>query len=86
MKTFADIKRALVKGKNLTMLKHDWFPNSNKLIGVKRKIITQQSNAIQFEGGSWLYFDKPASHYVPLNDNSFSVKLDDDNVMTYEIN
>jgi|TARA_R110000787_G_scaffold187015_1_gene298762 hypothetical protein len=86
MKTFADIKRALTKGKSLTMLRHDWIPNNNKLIGVKRKIITQQSNAIQFEGGSWLYLDNPASHYVPLNDNSFSVKLDDNNVMTYEIN
>ena len=29
MKTFADIKRALTKGKSLTMLRHDWIPNNN---------------------------------------------------------
>lgn len=30
--------------------------SENRLIGIPRKIDKVQSNAIRFEGGSWLYF------------------------------
>jgi hypothetical protein len=71
-KTFADIKRQLIEGAELTMIRHDWYPQG-KLIGVKRKIIKRQSNGIQFEGGSWWHFP-PASDVAP-QDNGFAVVL-----------
>ena len=74
MKTFADIKRALTEGVNVTMVKHEWYPAS-ELIGKQRKIVKRQSNAIQFDGGSWLFFDKPASHFIANSFNEFSVLL-----------
>jgi hypothetical protein len=85
MKTFADIKRKLIEGNALTMIRHDWYPQG-KLMGVTRDIVKRQSNAIQLEGGSWLYLDKPAWEYVPLNEHEFLVRLDDDKYMGYRIN
>lgn len=83
MKTFADIKRALNEGVVLTMVRHDWFPNG-ALIGKPRKIIKKQSNAIQFEGGSWLNF--PPASDICVNENGFSVLLSVEKAqfMTYE--
>jgi hypothetical protein len=85
MKTFSDIKRKLVEGNSLTMTRHDWYPQG-KLIGVTRDIVKLQSNAIQLEGGSWLYLDKPAKEYIPTSDNTFLVFLDNDKFMEYRIN
>jgi hypothetical protein len=83
MKTFADIKRALTEGAILTMTRHDWFPDG-PLINKPRKIIKRQSNAIQFEGGSWLNF--PPASDICVNDNGFSVLLSVEKAqfMTYE--
>jgi hypothetical protein len=85
MKTFSDIKRKLVEGNSLTMTRHDWYPQG-KLIGLTRDIVKRQSNAIQLEGGSWLYLDKPAKEYIPTSDNTFLVFLDNDKFMEYRIN
>lgn len=85
MKTFSDIKRKLVEGNALTMIRHDWYPQG-KLIGVTRDIVKRQSNAIQLEGGSWLYLDKRAADYIPTSDHSFLVRLDQDKFMEYRIN
>jgi hypothetical protein len=85
MKTFSDIKRKLVEGNSLTMTRHDWYPQG-KLIGVTRDIVKRQSNAIQLEGGSWLYLDKPAKEYIPTSENTFLVFLDNDKFMEYRIN
>jgi len=85
MKTFSDIKRKLVEGNSLTMTRHDWYPQG-KLIGLTRDIVKRQSNAIQLEGGSWLYLDKPAKDYIPTSDNTFLVFLDNDKFMEYRIN
>ena len=85
MKTFSDIKRKLVEGNSLTMTRHDWYPQG-KLIGLSRDIVKRQSNAIQLEGGSWLYLDKPAKDYIPTSDNTFLVFLDNDKFMEYRIN
>lgn len=88
MKNFSDIKRALNEGVTVTMISHDFMPNG-KLIGLKRKIIKKQSNSIQFEGGSWLYFDRPAKEYIALNFNEFKVLLNPEELepkfMTYRI-
>lgn len=85
MKTFSDIKRKLSEGAILTMIRHDWYPEG-KTMNVPRKIIKRQTNAIQFEGGSWLYLDKPAKQYIPINENEFLVLLDQDKYMGYRIN
>jgi len=87
MKTFADIKRKLVEGATITMVRHDWYPDG-KHIGVKRKVIKRKTNAVQFEGGSWLYLDRPAKEFKPLSHNTFSVQLgmpEDNKFMVYEI-
>jgi hypothetical protein len=85
MKTFADIKRKLIEGNALTMIRHDWYPQG-KLMGVTRDIVKRQSNAIQLEGGSWLYLDKPAKEFIPTSENTFLVLLDQDKFMEYRIN
>jgi hypothetical protein len=85
MKTFSDIKRKLIEGNALTMIRHDWYPQG-KLMGVTRDIVKRQSNAIQLEGGSWLYLDKPAKEYIPTSENTFLVVLDQDKFMEYRIN
>ena len=85
MKTFSDIKRKLVEGNSLTITRHDWYPQG-KLMGVTRDIVKRQSNAIQLEGGSWLYLDKPAKEYIPTSENTFLVFLDNDKFMEYRIN
>ena len=85
MKTFADIKRKLIEGNALTMIRHDWYPQG-KLMNVTRDIVKRQTNAIQLEGGSWLYFDKTAADYIPTGDQSFLVRLEGENYMEYRIN
>ena len=85
MKTFSDIKKQLVEGATLKLVRHDWLTPSSKIqIGLERKIIKRQSNAIQFEGGSWLYFPKASD--VAINDNGFSIVLSIEKAqfMTYE--
>ena len=74
MKTFSDIKKQLVEGASLKLVRHDWLTTNSKIaIGSIRKIIKRQSNAVQFEGGSWLYFPK-ASDVAPT-ENGFSIVL-----------
>lgn len=57
MKSLAQLKR---EAKNYTWEQkfNSWcggtLNESHKLFGLKRKIIKQQTNAIQFEGESWL--------------------------------
>ena len=85
MKTFSDIKRKLVEGNSITMTRHDWYPQG-KLIGLERKVIAKQTNAVQFEGGSWLRLDKKAGDYIPTSENSFLVRLEGENFMEYQIN
>jgi len=85
MKTFSDIKRKLVEGNSVTMVRHDWYPNGH-VMNVQRKVIARKTNAVQFEGGSWLRLDKKASDYIPSGENSFLVRLDGENFMEYTIN
>jgi len=85
MKNFADIKRKLIEGNSLTMTRHDWYPQG-KYMGVSRDIIKRQSNAIQLEGGSWLYLDKKAADYIPTSDHTFLIRLDAEKYMEYRIN
>ena len=85
MKTFADIKRKLIEGASLTMIRHDWYPQG-KYMNICRKVITKQTNAVQFENGSWLYLDKKAADYIPLSENEFLVRLGEGAYIGYRIN
>jgi len=85
MKTFSDIKRKLVEGNSITMIRHDWYPQGH-LIGLDRKVIARQTNAVKFEGGSWLRLDKKAGDYIPTSENTFLVRLEGENYMEYQIN
>lgn len=84
MKTFSDIKRRLIEGATLTMTRHDY--GRCQTIGVPRRIVKRQSNAIQFEGGSWLRLDRPASEYIPEGEDGFLVRLHDDKFIQYRFN
>ena len=83
--SLASIKRNLKAGAKVVMVRHDWYP-AGKLMGVERAVIRVQSNGVQFEGGSWLYF-KAAKEYRDTT-NGFQVCLDGsgtfDKVMEYQ--
>ena len=83
MKTFADIKRKFKENVVLTCYQHD-VKNDFKFLNVPRKIAKLQTNAIMFEGGSWLYYRK-ASDWVIIDNNTFKVKCFDDKFMYYKI-
>ena len=87
MKNFADVKKRLEVGAKLKLIRHDWVKPGGKLeVGAVREIVRRQSNAIQFEGGSWLYFP-PASDVVVGPGDQFKIALnkDADEWMAYEI-
>jgi hypothetical protein len=52
----------------------------HKLYGVKRKVIKQQTNALQYEGGSWLEFP-PAKEtkFIDNGEGSFIMETTPDN-------
>lgn len=54
----AAVKRRLVLGTKIQMVKHDWFPVIPPKLAVVRQVTTVQTNEVQFSGGSWLYWDK----------------------------
>lgn len=77
IENLSQLKKALNVG---TALKIE-YANANafqraNLNGLTRKIIKKQSNAIQFENGSWLFWEK-ASRYS-FFDGGFSVYWDDE--------
>jgi hypothetical protein len=71
--SLAAIKRNLQVGAKIVMVRHDWYP-TGKLMGVERAVIHTQTNGVQFEGGSWLYF-KAAKEYRDT-EGGFEVCLD----------
>jgi hypothetical protein len=85
--SLAAIKRSLKVGATVVMVRHDWYP-AGKLMGVERAVIHEQTNGVQFAGGSWLYFDKGAKTYRETA-NGFQVCLEGsgkfDKVMEYQI-
>ena len=76
MKNFADVKKKLVVGAKLKLVRHYWLKKGLPLqLGAVRAIAVRQSNAIQFEGGSWLYFPKATDVVVDSDKNQFSIVL-----------
>lgn len=87
MKNFADVKKRLEVGVELKLIRHDWVKPGGKLeVGAVRKIVRRQSNAIQFEGGSWLYFPPASDVVVDPDKNQFSIVLSVEKAefLTYE--
>lgn len=77
IKNLSQLKNQLKVGDSLRIE----YENANAfqratLNGTTRKIIKKQSNAIQFENGSWLFWQK-ASRYSFFN-GGFSVYWDDE--------
>ena len=85
MRNLADVKRRCKLGVVVTMTQHDLLPNG-KLINVPREIVHVQTNAIQFAGGSWLYWPKAGQVTVEDHDK-FSIMLNPQNQskMHYQI-
>ena len=61
MKNLAELKRNAQKY-TFEMFYHHWeggiLPDNHKFKNFKRKVKILQTNAIMFEGNSWLYFTK----------------------------
>jgi len=84
LKSLADIKRRLVIGAEVTLFKHDWYPDGI-LVGVPRVVEQAQSNGVKFEGGSWSFY--PKAREVKFEGGlKYSWPLDDKGArMYYEI-
>lgn len=82
MKNLKDIKARMLINTTMTMTGNGLCPNGT-LVGVPRKIITKQTNAVEFEGGSWWTFP-PAKSITILSKDSFRVTYDEfDDWMEY---
>ena len=66
-------------------MRHDWADPAKAKTGFfdARTVARVQTNAVQFTGGSWLYFDK-ASRYR-FDGDTVTVRLEGDNVMVYKL-
>jgi hypothetical protein len=58
MNTLADFKRRLAERPTVTLINCN---QQHKALNVPRKVAKMQTNAVMFEGGSWLYFDKASN-------------------------
>lgn len=88
IKTLADFKRLPV-GTTLTLTQaYDWVGKDwtdHKALNKPRKIEHVQSNAIRFEGGSWLEHPT-ATQFVPNQDgDGFTIEYDNGMQLTYSI-
>ena len=65
----AQLKRELAGGKAYVIV----APITHPLRGVVRKAEKIQTNAVQWTGGSWLYFDDVKSHNITPDGKSFAM-------------
>ncbi len=71
--TLAELKRALQTGVSLTLVNaQGWNGMPHKYLNIPRKIEKVQTNAIKFEGGSWLEFEKAGAY--TFTENGFIVQ------------
>jgi len=87
----AQLKKKLIVGTVVTLIRHDWYPQGN-LIGKQRKIKTVQTNAVQFEPsesgkeGSWLHWPKAAEvSCIPPDIFQIALTPDFSKLMQYQI-
>lgn len=83
MKNLAELKRRLTPNVKVLLL---WSKHPHKYIAKRRSIIKQQTNAIMFEGGSWLYWEK-ANNYRFFKDfpDKFAILENGQEFLIYEI-
>jgi hypothetical protein len=89
-KNLAELKRWLAQpNATVTMIQHDWdkpmIVQSNlgpvmlskikKLLNVPRTVATLQTNGVQFQGGSWLYFKSTKEMRFDPENGTFDVCL-----------
>ena len=82
MKNLADLKRALVPGSTITMVRHDWYPNGY-LLNKPRKVLAAKSVGITIEtvgrdgtvDESHMRWQN-ASEYTFVDDDYFEVTID----------
>ena len=82
MKNLADLKRALVPGSTITMVRHDWYPNGwllnkpRKVLAAKRVGITIETvgrdGTVDESHMRW----QIASEYTFIDDVFFEVAID----------
>lgn len=73
MNSLAELKRKLTEGTTVTLL-YSYHPG-HKYLNIPRKIEIRQSNAIMFEGGSWLRFPKAKEIlFYGDNPNKFAIR------------
>ena len=81
IKNLSQLKKYLANEGVTIKLTYSYYAG-HKYLNIPRKVIKYQTNGVQFEGGSWLMFDK-ADKYV-FSENCFSF-LDEGRVfLTYE--
>lgn len=78
-KTFADLKRFFASEDAIVeQIRHDWAPDGRPgpRSAMPRRIARTQTNAVQFEGGSWWYF--PPAKCVRFTEDGFETCLKQD--------
>lgn len=90
-KSVADMKRQLVPGTVIRMVRHDWYP-SGPLIGQDREIVSTNSVGIKIKttrNGETVEsgMDWPRLNEVKFTENGWAIKLDpeSDKLMEYVI-
>ena len=86
MKSFTEIKKTADKYSwELYMFSNEGIPTKNlhhKFLNTTRKVEKLQTNAIKFEGGSWLYFPKAEAVKIDKylnNDTDIILTIKEDN-------
>ena len=76
--SLAGLKRYLGSGGAMRLDEYLYhgMPCGHKNLGVVRKPITVQTNAVQFEDGSWLYYGR-VSEWEFVEENNVAYAIDD---------
>lgn len=70
IQNLSQLKKYFLSGGAIKMIFSQWCP-TGKLIGVTRRPEKVQTNAVMFEGGSWLQYDK--ANCYDFKENGFDV-------------
>ncbi|MPS48519.1 hypothetical protein [Methylobacillus sp.] len=78
MKTLADLKRKLVPGQKVMMVRHDWYPG-NKLMNAERTVVSVNNVGVSISVPNEDHssgMDWPKSRNLHFTDDGFEVALD----------
>lgn len=73
IENIAQFKRHLLEGKSMTLIDYKWNGKSepHKYLNIERKPVKVQTNAVKFEGGSWLQY--PKATQTIFKDNTMTI-------------